>query len=82
MRKEIAKLLETGQEATARIRVKHIIREENMMAAQEIVELFCELVTIWLPIIEAQRTREIELKKKQEEEEKAKEMELSTSEGK
>ncbi|XP_042498135.1 IST1 homolog isoform X1 [Macadamia integrifolia] len=62
MRKEIAKLLETGQEATARIRVKHIIREENMMAAQEIVELFCELVTIWLPIIEAQRECPLDLK--------------------
>lgn len=94
MRREIAKLLETGQEATARIRVypiaccifilfqnfkpirfqrnlfyilfygaviyismqvEHIIREENMMAAQEILELFCELVSVRLPIIESQR---------------------------
>ncbi|WZZ64958.1 hypothetical protein YC2023_076328 [Brassica napus] len=44
MRREIAKLLETGQEATTRIRVEHIIREEKMMAAQEILELFCELI--------------------------------------
>ncbi|KAK9134355.1 hypothetical protein Syun_013685 [Stephania yunnanensis] len=55
MRRDIAKLLETGQEATARIRVEHIIREENMMAAQEIVELFCELIAVRLPIIETQR---------------------------
>ncbi|KAL8540997.1 hypothetical protein ACS0TY_002327 [Phlomoides rotata] len=55
MRKEIAKLLETGQEATARIRVEHIIREEKMMAAQEIVELFSELIAVRLPIIKAQR---------------------------
>ncbi|KAE9621096.1 putative vacuolar protein sorting-associated protein Ist1 [Lupinus albus] len=55
MRREIAKLLETGQEATARIRVEHIIREENMMAAQEIIELFCELIAVRLPIIESQR---------------------------
>ncbi|KAK2978597.1 hypothetical protein RJ640_028487 [Escallonia rubra] len=55
MRREIAKLLETGQEATARIRVEHIIREEKMMAAQEIIELFCELIAVRLPIIEAQR---------------------------
>jgi vacuolar protein sorting-associated protein IST1 len=55
MRREIAKLLETGQEATARIRVEHIIREEKMMAAQEILELFCELIAVRLPIIEAQR---------------------------
>ncbi|KAF9670676.1 hypothetical protein SADUNF_Sadunf13G0093500 [Salix dunnii] len=55
MRRDIAKLLETGQEATARIRVEHIIREENMMAAQEIIELFCELISVRLPIIETQR---------------------------
>ncbi|KAL0392325.1 UNVERIFIED_CONTAM: ist1 [Sesamum radiatum] len=62
MRQEIAKLLETGQEATARIRVEHIIREEKMTAAQEIVELFCELITVRLPIIEAQRECPLDLK--------------------
>ncbi|KAL9254538.1 IST1-like protein [Drosera capensis] len=62
MRKDIAKLLETGQEATARIRVEHIIREENMMAAQEIIELFCELIAVRLPIIEAQRECPLDLK--------------------
>nr|GMC55179.1 IST1 homolog [Ipomoea batatas]GME20549.1 IST1 homolog [Ipomoea batatas] len=62
MRKEIAKLLETGQEATARIRVEHIIREEKMMAAQEIIELFCELISVRLPIIEAQRECPLDLK--------------------
>ncbi|CAN6687136.1 unnamed protein product [Malus baccata var. baccata] len=62
MRRDIAKLLETGQEATARIRVEHIIREENMMAAHEILELFCELITVRLPIIESQRECPIDLK--------------------
>ncbi|GMI83023.1 IST1-LIKE 1 [Hibiscus trionum] len=62
MRREIAKLLETGQEATARIRVEHIIREENMMAAQEILELFCELIAVRLPIIEMQRECPLDLK--------------------
>lgn len=62
MRKDIAKLLETGQEATARIRVEHIIREENMIAAQEILELFCELITVRLLIIEAQRECPLDLK--------------------
>ncbi|XP_039056187.1 uncharacterized protein LOC120199049 isoform X2 [Hibiscus syriacus] len=62
MRREIAKLLETGQEATARIRVEHIIREENMMAAQEILELFCELIAVRLPIIEIQRECPLDLK--------------------
>lgn len=62
MRRDIAKLLETGQEATARIRVEHIIREEKMMAAQEIVELFCELISVRLPIIESQRECPLDLK--------------------
>ncbi|MCL7037342.1 hypothetical protein MKW94_019181, partial [Papaver nudicaule] len=62
MRKEIAKLLENRQEATARIRVEHIIREENMMAAQEILELFSELVAVRLPIIETQRECPLDLK--------------------
>ncbi|KAL5984156.1 hypothetical protein ACLOJK_018258 [Asimina triloba] len=57
MRRDIAKLLETGQDATARIRVEHIIREENMMAAQEIIELFCELISVRLPIIETQKIK-------------------------
>ena len=35
--------------------MEHIIREENMMAAQEILELFCELVSVRLPVIEAQK---------------------------
>ncbi|KZV28924.1 protein with unknown function [Dorcoceras hygrometricum] len=62
MRREIAKLLETGQEATARIRVEHIIREEKMMAAQEIVELFSELISVRLPVIEAQKECPLDLK--------------------
>jgi hypothetical protein len=38
------------------LQVEHIVREENMMAAQEILELFCELVAVRLPIIETQRS--------------------------
>ncbi|KAF5725613.1 IST1 [Tripterygium wilfordii] len=62
MRRDIAKLLETGQEATARIRVEHIIREEKMIAAQEIMELFCELIAVRLPIIEVQKECPLDLK--------------------
>ncbi|KAG1366471.1 IST1 [Cocos nucifera] len=62
LRRDIAKLLENGQEATARIRVEHIIREENMLAAQEIIELFCELIAVRLPIIETQRECPLDLK--------------------
>ncbi|KAL4294199.1 hypothetical protein AHAS_Ahas18G0204200 [Arachis hypogaea] len=44
------------------MQVEHIIREENMMAAQEIIELFCELIAVRLPIIEAQRECPLDLK--------------------
>ncbi|CAN6484758.1 unnamed protein product [Victoria cruziana] len=62
MRKEIAKLLQTGQEATARIRVEHIIREQKTMDAYEIIELFSELISVRLPIIETQRECPLDLK--------------------
>eukprot|EP00252_Welwitschia_mirabilis_P015389 TRINITY_DN3382_c0_g1_i1.p1 TRINITY_DN3382_c0_g1~~TRINITY_DN3382_c0_g1_i1.p1 ORF type:complete len:693 (-),score=175.94 TRINITY_DN3382_c0_g1_i1:439-2517(-) len=62
MRREIAQLLQSGQELTARIRVEHIIREQNIMDAYEIIELFCELVAVRLPIIETQRECPLDLK--------------------
>lgn len=55
MRKEIAQFLQAGQEAIARIRVEHIIREQNMGAAYNILELFCEFVLARVPIIENQK---------------------------
>ncbi|KAF3784383.1 IST1-like protein [Nymphaea thermarum] len=55
MRKEIAQFLQTGQEAIARIRVEHVIREENILAAYEILELFCEFILVRVPIIETQK---------------------------
>lgn len=62
MKKEIAQFLQAGQEATARIRVEHIIREQNILAAYEIVELFSELLVVRLPIIEAQREPPLDLR--------------------
>lgn len=62
MRREIAQLLQAGQEATARIRVEHIIREQNIMDAYEIVELFSELVTVRLPVIESQKDCPLDLR--------------------
>ncbi|KAJ4871018.1 Regulator of Vps4 activity in the MVB pathway protein [Raphanus sativus] len=41
----------SGQDATARIRVEHVIREQNILAANEIIELFCELIVSRLTII-------------------------------
>ncbi|KAG6765864.1 hypothetical protein POTOM_029922 [Populus tomentosa] len=55
MRKEIAQFLQAGQEAIARIRVEHVIREQNIRAAYEILELFCEFVLVRVPILESQK---------------------------
>lgn len=61
MHKEISQYLQTGQEAIARIRVEHIIREQNILAAYEIIELFCEFVLARVPILETQRACPLEL---------------------
>ncbi|XP_023032951.1 IST1 homolog isoform X2 [Drosophila willistoni] len=43
-RKEIADYLATGKTERARIRVEHIIREDYLVEAMEIVEMYCDLL--------------------------------------
>ncbi|XP_011202467.1 IST1 homolog isoform X3 [Bactrocera dorsalis] len=43
-RKEIADYLATGKTERARIRVEHIIREDYLVEAMEIIEMYCDLV--------------------------------------
>ncbi|XP_071735324.1 uncharacterized protein [Rutidosis leptorrhynchoides] len=62
MRRDIALLLQSGQDATARIRVEHVMREQNILAANEFVELFCELIVQRLSIIAKQRDCPADLK--------------------
>ncbi|GMI66098.1 IST1-LIKE 3 [Hibiscus trionum] len=62
MRRDIALLLQSGQDATARIRVEHVIREQNVLAANEFIELFCELVVARLSIIKKRRECPADLK--------------------
>ncbi|CAI8594639.1 unnamed protein product [Vicia faba] len=62
LRRELAKLLENGQDQTARIRVEHVVREEKTMAAYELVEIYCELMAARLPMIESQKNCPIDLK--------------------
>ncbi|XP_057490222.1 uncharacterized protein LOC130776075 isoform X2 [Actinidia eriantha] len=62
MRRDIALLLQSGHDATARIRVEHVIREQNIMAANEFLELFCELIVSRLSIIAKQRECPADLK--------------------
>ncbi|KAI4314627.1 hypothetical protein L6164_027515 [Bauhinia variegata] len=62
MRRDIALLLKSGQDATARIRVEHVMREQNVLAANEFIELFCELIVARLTIIAKQRECPADLK--------------------
>ncbi|KAL5122531.1 IST1-like protein [Glycine soja] len=62
MRRDIALLLQSGQDATARIRVEHVMREQNVLAANEFIELFCELVVARLAIISKQKECPADLK--------------------
>ncbi|XP_047947388.1 uncharacterized protein LOC125193601 [Salvia hispanica] len=62
MKREIAQLLETGQDQTAKIRVEHVIREEKMMGAYDLLEIYCELIVARLPIIETQKNCPIDMK--------------------
>ncbi|KAK4261684.1 hypothetical protein QN277_004647 [Acacia crassicarpa] len=62
MRRDIALLLQSGQDGTARIRVEHVMREQNVLAANEFIELFCELVVARLSIIAKQRECPADLK--------------------
>ncbi|XP_040838098.1 IST1 homolog [Ochotona curzoniae] len=43
-RKEIADYLAAGKDERARIRVEHIIREDYLVEAMEILELYCDLL--------------------------------------
>ncbi|XP_055913630.1 IST1 homolog isoform X2 [Eupeodes corollae] len=43
-RKEIADYLATGKTERAKIRVEHIIREDYLVEAMEIVEMYCDLL--------------------------------------
>ncbi|KAL5754349.1 hypothetical protein ACOSP7_022569 [Xanthoceras sorbifolium] len=62
MRRDIALLLQAKQDATARIRVEHVIREQNVLAANEFIELFCELIVARLSIIAKRRECPADLK--------------------
>ncbi|KAH7314815.1 hypothetical protein KP509_21G021800 [Ceratopteris richardii] len=62
MRRELAQHLENGRESTACVRVEHIIREQNLMEVYDILENFCELLIVRMPIIESQRDCPLDLK--------------------
>lgn len=51
-RKEIADYIAVAKEDRARIRVEHIIREDYLVEAMEIIEMFCDLLLARFGLIE------------------------------
>ncbi|XP_022729912.1 uncharacterized protein LOC111284988 isoform X2 [Durio zibethinus] len=62
LKRELAQLLESGQDQTARIRVEHVVREEKTVAAYNLLEIYCELIVSRMPMIESQKNCPIDLK--------------------
>jgi len=54
-KREIAELLKAGKDESARIKVENIIREDFIIEAYEILELFCELLLARLGVIQISR---------------------------
>ena len=51
-RKEIADYIAMNKPDRARIRVEHIIREDNYVEAMELLEMFCDLLLARFGLIE------------------------------
>ncbi|XP_039023888.1 IST1 homolog [Hibiscus syriacus] len=62
LKRELAQLLESGQDQTARIRAEHVVNEEKTMAAYDLLEIYCELIVARMPMIEFQKNCPIDLK--------------------
>ncbi|XP_063220127.1 IST1 homolog isoform X1 [Bacillus rossius redtenbacheri] len=55
-RKEIADYISGGKVERARIRVEHIIREDYMVEAMEIIEMYCDLLLARFGLIQQMKT--------------------------
>ena len=54
-RQEIAQLLSNGKEESARIRVEMVIRQDLMIEAMELLELYTETLLARFPLLESMR---------------------------
>ena len=52
-RKEISEYIAAGKEDRARIRVEHIIREDYLVEAMEIIEMYCDLLLARIGLIQS-----------------------------
>lgn len=54
-RKDIADYISAGKDDRARIRVEHIIREDYLVEAMELLEMFCDLILARFGLIQTQK---------------------------
>ena len=52
-RKEIADYLSAGKTERAKIRVEHIIREDYMVEAMELIEMYCDLLVARMGLLQS-----------------------------
>ncbi|XP_061347659.1 uncharacterized protein LOC133293137 [Gastrolobium bilobum] len=63
LRKELAQLLQSPHNyAAARVQVEQVVTEEKKMVAYDLIQIYCELITARLPVIESQKYCPIDLK--------------------
>ncbi|XP_027343204.1 uncharacterized protein LOC113855770 [Abrus precatorius] len=62
LRRELGQLLSSGHNLKARVQVEHLVTEEKMMAAYDLIEIYCELIAARLPMIQSQRNCPIDSK--------------------
>lgn len=55
-RKEIADYIANGKDERAKIRVEHIIREDYMVEAMEVVEMYCDLLLARFGLLQQMKT--------------------------
>lgn len=54
-RKEIADYIAAGKDDRARIRVEHIVREDYLVEAMELIEMYCDLLLARFGLIQTQK---------------------------
>ncbi|KAK7319913.1 hypothetical protein RJT34_04641 [Clitoria ternatea] len=62
LKSELAQLIQSSRNDTARIKVEHAINEEKTMAAYDLIEIYCQIIAARISMIESQRNCPMDLK--------------------
>ena len=55
VRKEVADLIAGAKPDAARVRVEGVMREEATLQAMDVLDLFCQLLIVRIPLIESSK---------------------------